>query len=102
MQVHTMKDTYLALLQAMESDLFDSYYLLFDGPADPETFYMDVRMAIYAHCMDTYVGMFSNKYKIMCYLKRMFSLRIGVSENSDMGNIIMFRETLNEKYGSEQ
>ena len=97
-----MKDTYLALLQAMESDLFDSYYLLFDGPADPYAFHFQAQLAIYVHCIYSHSGQFSDKYRILCYLKRLgFELGQWDQAREDDTSVMMY-ETLHEKYGNEQ
>lgn len=66
-----MEYTYLATLQRMESDLFDSFYLPLDGESDPYAFQFLVQLAIYVHCVESHDGQFSDKYRILCYLKRM-------------------------------
>lgn len=96
-----MIDSHLALLQAMESDLFDSYYLMCDGSADPYAFHFQVQLAIYVHCMEYHPGQFSDKYKIICYLKRLgFELGQWEYAREDETSVMMY-ETLNEKYGNK-
>ena len=85
----------------MESDLFDSFYLPFDGPSDPQTFYFKARLAIYVHCMEYHSGQFSDKYKIMCSLKRLgFELRHWEYAREQDSSVMMY-VTLNEKYGNK-
>lgn len=85
----------------MESDLFDSYYLICNGSADRETFLLDVQLAIYLYCRHNVDGQFSDEYKICCYFNRQ-GWNVQSDEPSEFGLYIeLMYETLNETYGNK-